>query len=251
MQRLPESIFEAKRLAAPRAILRVVPYGEPVTELPADPGAFVGRATSPAGMVLKPVLLVAVSVGFVWLVTVNAWDDDGFFPWFWNPIWLLFPWVFLTPLWIGFFRSLGRKPANDRFRRAYADWRAAARPTAGAVVDTRIARTEDGGTADFVAVIATPGGDVTVGRPAQGASFAPHEAPRPGDTVQVWRLPEDWVLVQASRDAGRNAAPAASAARAAESGTLVTQLEQLAELHRRGELTEEQFEQAKRRVLDA
>jgi hypothetical protein len=250
MQRLPESIFDAKRLSAPHAVLRVVPYREPVAELPADPGAFVGRATSPAGMVLKPVLLVAVSVAFVWLVTFNAWDEDGFFPWFWNPIWVIFPWVFLTPLWIGFFRSLGRKPANDRFRRSYAGWRAAVRPTAGTVTDARIARTEDGGTADFVAAIASAAGDVVVGRLAPGSGFAPHEAPRPGDTVQVWRLPGDWVLVQASRDAGRGAASAATSA-AGETPTLVTQLEQLAGLHRRGELSDEEFEQAKRRLLDA
>lgn len=245
MQRLPETIFEAKRQAAPRAILRLVPYGEAVDALPTDADAFVGRGTSPRGMVLKPLLLLAVSAGFVWLVTVNAWDDEGFFPWFWNPLWVLFPWVFLAPLWVAFFRSLARKPAADALRRNYDSWRAAAVATTGTVTDTRIARTDSGAIADYVAAISSAGGDLVLGRTAPGTIFVPHEAPRPGDTVRLWRLPHDWVLVQAPRHPAQ-----AAVADTAERQTIADHLKQLADLHRSGELTEQEFEQAKQRLLD-
>jgi len=244
MQRLPETIFEAKKLADPRAVLRLVPYGESVDALPPDAGAFVGRGTSPTGMVAKPLLLVAVSVGLVWLVTVNAWDDEGFFPWFWNPIWVLFPWVFLGPLWVGFFRSLARKPAADAFRGNYDTWRRSAVVGVGTVTDTRVSRTDSGSTADFVATISTPDGDLVVGRIPRGTIFAPHEAPQPGDAVNLWRLPQEWTLVQAQRHPVR-----ASSSAGAESPTIATQLKQLSDLHRSGALTKDEFEQAKQRLL--
>ncbi|MDP4332010.1 hypothetical protein Q7F20_01380 [Curtobacterium sp. A7_M15] len=244
MSQLPNTAFEAKRLAAPRAVLRVVPHGERPDVLPSDSGAFVGPGTSPVGMVLKPVLMVAVTVAFVWIVTVNAWDDEGFFPWFWNPVWVVFPWVFLTPLWVGFLRSLARKPANDRFRKSYRTLRSTTAATVGRVVDVRLTRADSGGIADYVVAVDTPGGDLVVGRIAPSATFAPHEAPEPGDTVHVWRMPDGWTLVQAARGRQR---PAATSK--ADAFSLAAELEQLAELHSRGDLTDEQFDQANTRLL--
>jgi hypothetical protein len=243
---LPDSVFEAKRLADPRAVLRVVAQGEPADRLPQDPAAFVGRGTSVTGMILRPVLIVAITVAAVWLITVNAWDDDGFFPWFWNPIWVVFPWVFLGPLWVAFFRSLSRKPANDRFRRSYASARDSAPATVGRIVSTKLSQTDSGGVAEYVASIADANGEIIVNRLAIGSSFAAFEAPRPGETVHLWRFPDGWTLIQAPRDGARSATGGADAD---ADDALAAQLERLARLHRSGDLTDEQFDLAKQKLL--
>lgn len=248
MSSLPESSVEARRRAAPRAVLRVVAEGEPVDRLPESADAFVGAATPPPLVVLAPVLLAAASVGFVWLVTVNAWDHEGFFPWFWNVLWTIFPWVFLLPLWIILIRSLARKPAKDRLRRSYRTQRDALPRSTGRIADVQLSRSENGGVSAYLASVAVPGGDFIVARLAPGSSFAAYEAPVAGDPVSVWRLDEGWILVQAAQ---RRLASAPQQEEAAVEGaeSLPDQLARLARLHGEGALTDDEFEAAKRRVL--
>lgn len=191
--------IEAKRFADKRAILRVVPYGQSPMDLPETPEALLGSRAGAGKIALRFALLVVVSVGFVCLVTVNAWDHDGFFPWFWNIIWTVFPWFFLLPLWAAFFRSVAKKPAGDRFSRGCALARADLAPSPGVVTNSWIRRTDSGGTADFILAVEDTVGSVVTGRLAHDASFQPFEAPVPGDTVQIWRFAEGWTLVQAER----------------------------------------------------
>lgn len=238
---LPDSVFEAKRRADPRAVLRVVAQGESADRLPQTASAWVGRSTSVPKMLLKTALIIAITVAGVWLVTVNAWDHDGFFPWFWNPVWTIFPWVFLGPLWAAFFRSLSRKPANDRFRKGYAAARGNATATVGRIVSTKLSQTDSGGVADYVASVADANGEIVVNRLATGTSFAPFEAPQPGETVHLWRFPDGWTLIQAARGGVRITV--------ADGGSLAAQLDQLARLHRAGDLTDEQFDLAKQKLL--
>ncbi|MFE6735463.1 hypothetical protein [Microbacterium sp. NPDC057650] len=240
---LPDSIFEAKRLADPRAVLRVVTQGEPSDRLPQDAAAWVGRSTSVPKMILKTVLVIAITVGGVWVVTVNAWDHDNFFPWYWNVIWTIFPWVFLGPLWAAFFRSLSRKPANDRFRKEYAAARGNATATVGRVVNTKLAQTDSGGVAEYVASVADADGEFIVNRLAVGTAFAPFEAPQPGEAVHLWRFPEGWTLIQTARGGARATNPDAG------DDALPAQLERLARLHRSGDLTDEQFDLAKQKLI--
>lgn len=271
--RLPETIFEAKKRAAPRAVLRVVPYGESASQLPADASAFVGPASSPIKFVRQAVLTLAISAAAVWIVTVNAWDHDGFFPWFWNVIWLVFPWVFLAPLWAHFFRSLRRKPANDTFRTAYRDHRASATRAEGRIEDVRVHQADTGNVANYAALVSTPSGPIIVGTMAPNNTVPGYEAPRPGDHVFVWRFPDGWTLLQADRSrasgpAGATAdikpeqvdaavnAPAPTTAPAADDTladdpTLPERLEQLAELYKNGTLTSAEFDAAKRKLLDS
>lgn len=244
MPTLPKSIFDAQRQAPPNAVLRVVPYAESPDTLPATPDVFSGPATSTGKVVLRFVATAAISVAAVMIITLNAWDDDGFFPWFWNPLWALFPWVFLGPLWAAFIRSVRRRPAADRFRAAYGAWRKTAVGVEGRVTDVRMSRTDDGGTAAFVMAVSTAIGEVVVGRIAPGAAFAAHEAPQPGDTVHVWRGPDDWTIVQAAR--GRQ-----SSTTGTPPPSLAVELGRLAALHDSGGLDDAEYEQAKRRLLDS
>ncbi|TPW78550.1 SHOCT domain-containing protein [Schumannella sp. 10F1B-5-1] len=209
--------------------------------------------------IARTVLLLAVSAGAVALVTVTAWDHDGFFPWFWNPLWLIFPWVFLAPLWFAHVRAIRRAPRADGFRALYAREQATARPRLGAIDDVRVSRTENGGIAGIVAAVSDPLGAVVVGRAAPGTDgVAAHEAPEPGDQAHVWRLSDGTALVQvprALRDRRRADATAGSRSAADAASTdpasadLVEQLARLGELHDRGDLDDHEFRAAKRRLL--
>ncbi len=122
---LPPSAALARRLADQRMILRLVGHDEPVDELPPTPEGLMEPPSGTGKKIRNGVLLALLSAGFVWLVTVNAWDHDGFFPWFWNVIWTLFPWVFLTPMWAG---TSGRCAAAETTRRSTRSTTATARP---------------------------------------------------------------------------------------------------------------------------
>ncbi|MDF2807754.1 MAG: hypothetical protein K0S43_2700, partial [Cellulosimicrobium sp.] len=84
---LPPSAALARKAADPRAILRLVGNDESVDDLPRTPDGLLDPPSSVGRKIRNGVLLVLLSGGFVWLVTVNAWDHDGFFPWFWNVVW--------------------------------------------------------------------------------------------------------------------------------------------------------------------
>lgn len=241
---LPPTAFEASRMASSRAVLRVVPHGESVDALPDDAAAFVGPPASTPRVVVRFVLFLAVTVAGVWLTTVTAWDADGSFPWFWNVVWLVFPWVFLTPLWASYVRSVRRRPSDDAFRSSYRTRRPHTVATTGRVTDVRSELSDSGTLAAFVAAVGTSDGAVVVGRRAVDSTFAPHEAPVPGDVVNVWRFPDDWVVVQAARDHVRLARPADPGPE-----PVSTELRRLAELHRDGALTDDEYELAKRQVL--
>lgn len=134
---LPPSAALARRLADQRAILRLVGHDEPVEELPPTSEGLMEPPSGTGKEIRNGVLLALLSAAFVWLVTVNAWDHDGFFPWFWNVIWALFPWVFLAPMWTGYFRSLRRSRDNAPIYAQYHRDRKAAVRTTGTVHGVR------------------------------------------------------------------------------------------------------------------
>lgn len=241
-----ELFIEAKRIADKRAILRVVPYGQSPMDLPESADALLGRRAGAGTIAMRFALLVVVSVGFVWLVTVNAWDHEGFFPWFWNVLWTAFPWFFLLPLWVALLRSAARKPAGDRFRREYASVFADMAPSAGVVTDSWVQRTESGGTADFILAVEDAHGPIVTRRLARDAVFQPFEAPVPGDTVQIWRFANGWSVVQAERP---RSAERPRGQASAQGPAVNDQLSQLAALHAQGALTDAEFAEAKAKVL--
>ncbi|WP_219921791.1 SHOCT domain-containing protein [Brevibacterium oceani] len=243
-----ELFIEAKRFADKRAILRVVPYGQSPMDLPESAEALLGTRAGAGKIAVRFALLALVSVGFVWLVTVNAWDHEGFFPWFWNILWTAFPWFFLLPLWVALFRSAARQPAGDRFRRRYASAFADTPPSAGVVTDSWIQRTDSGGTADFLLAVEDERGKIVTGCLARDASFQPFEAPVPGDAVQIWRFADGWSVVQAERP---RAAERATGQASVQTPTVNDQLAQLAALHAQGALTDAEFAEAKAKVLGA
>lgn len=79
-QPLPQSAQIAERDADRNIVLRVLPTGQNPGVLPAEATAFVAGPRTVARVLLGWVMMLAVTVGGVWLITVNAWDDDGFFP---------------------------------------------------------------------------------------------------------------------------------------------------------------------------
>ncbi|MBN0040566.1 SHOCT domain-containing protein [Cellulosimicrobium cellulans] len=209
---LPPSAALARKAADRRAILRLVANDESVDDLPRTPDGLLDPPSSVGRKIRNGVLLVLLSVGFVWLVTVNAWDHDGFFPWFWNVVWTIFPWVFLGPLWAGYARSL-RRSRDDAplYAQYHRDRKAAVRET-GVVTASVTDRTESGGVAQCVVRVRHGALTTTVTRLAPVTNLLPSEVPQPGDPVVVWRLPGERVVVQARRGRTRALHDAARAA---------------------------------------
>lgn len=246
--RLATDIFSAKRLADPRALLRVVPYEDEPDVLPVSARSWVGPGAGPGKIISRTVFVLAITIVGVYMTTFQAWDHDNFFPWFWNIVWLVFPWFFLTPLWTWYIKSLTKKPADDRFRAGYARARDNLTPVTARVVDTWMARGESGRIVDFVLAVEHPGAPrpIISQRLADDAAFQPFEAPVHGDKVHLWQFPDGWTLIQAARPrAGRR-----DTATTSSSASLAEQLERLARLHESGTLSVEEFEKAKQQLLD-
>ncbi|KON73579.1 hypothetical protein M768_11595 [Cellulosimicrobium cellulans F16] len=212
---LPPSAALARKAADPRAILRLVGNDESVDDLPRTPDGLLDPPSSVGRKIRNGVLLVLLSGGFVWLVTVNAWDHDGFFPWFWNVVWTIFPWVFLGPLWAGYVRSLRRSRDDAPLYAQYHRDRQAAVREAGVVTASVTDRTDSSGVAQCVVRVRHGALTTTVTRLAPVTNLLPSEVPQPGDPVVVWRLPGERVVVQARRDRTRALHDAARAAASA------------------------------------
>lgn len=246
--RVAADIFSAKRLADPRAVLRVTPHGQEADELPTRALSWVGPGTGPGRIILRTVIIIAVSIAGVYLSTVQAWDHDSFFPWYWNIVWLLFPWFFLVPLWTSFIKSLTKNPADDHFRAQYARVRDSLNSVTGTVVGTWMACGESGAIVDFVLAVEHP--DMThpmvAHRLAADAVFQPFEAPVHGDKVHLWHFPDGWTLIQATRPRAQGQSGPARHS----SASLPEQLERLVRLRESGALSAEEFKKAKLQLLD-
>ncbi len=211
---LPPSAALARKAADPKAILRLVGNDESVDDLPRTPEGLMEPPSGVGTKIRNGVLLALLSGGFVWLVTVNAWDHDGFFPWFWNVVWTIFPWVFLGPMWAGYARSLRRSRDDAPLYAQYHRDRLAATREAGVVTASVTDRTESGGVAHCAVRVRHGALTTTVTRLAPVTNLLPSEVPQPGDPVVVWRLPGERVVVQARRDRTRALHDAARAASA-------------------------------------
>ncbi|MGO1339292.1 MAG: hypothetical protein ACTML1_06855, partial [Cellulosimicrobium funkei] len=209
---LPPSAALARKTADPKAILRLVGNDESVDDLPRTPEGLMEPPSGVGTKIRNGVLLALLSGGFVWLVTVNAWDHDGFFPWFWNVVWTIFPWVFLGPMWAGYARSLRRSRDDAPLYAQYHRDRLAATREAGVVTASVTDRTESGGVAHCAVRVRHGALTTTVTRLAPVTNLLPSEVPQPGDPVVVWRLPGERVVVQARRDRTRALHDAARAA---------------------------------------
>jgi|GEM_PF-2057883 len=210
---LPPSAALARKVADPKAILRLVGHDEPVDELPRTPEGIIEPPSGTGTKIRNGVLLALLSGGFVWLVTINAWDHDGFFPWFWNVVWAVFPWLFLAPMWGGYARSLRRSRDDAPLWAQYHRDRQAAVRTTGVVRASVTDRTDSGGVATCVVRVEHGPLTTTVQRLAPVQNLLPSEVPQPGDRVVVFRLPGGRTVVQARRDRTRplpDAGPVAS-----------------------------------------
>ncbi|MFJ3958092.1 SHOCT domain-containing protein [Arthrobacter sp. NPDC090010] len=244
-----------------RAVLKIAATAQEAATLPASPDYIVLPGMSVPRRLLLGVILIAGSVLGVWVITVGAWDDEGFFPWFWNVLWLIFPWVFLLPAWFGYFAGWKRYADSRRFIDHYSAFRQESVRVPGTVAET-LAMTAESNDAVSALVVKVhyewpPGqpSDVVVASRAPGIRRP--EAPEKGDPAFVW----------IERDAGysTSGAPASSAkarklvqisravrkeqAADGQKPGLAQELEALAALHRNGELSNEEFAAAKARLL--
>ena len=198
MPQAPDDDRPIRLSPEPRARLRVVGYGESVDVLPGDPDLFIGRAVTGPRAVAWAVALVVATVALAWAVPVKFWDDTGSHGWVWNAIWVVFPWLFIVPLWILFVSSMRRRPERDEFRARYPIERDRARSIAGTVTDTRVTRTDEGGVREYVATVTADDGTVVVTGLAPRQSPAEHELPRKSDRVHLWLFDDDRTLIQAA-----------------------------------------------------
>lgn len=248
---LPQSAQIAVRDADKNIVLRILPAGQDPEVLPAEATAFVPGPRTAGGVIVSWVLMLAVTVGGVWLITGNAWDDDGFFPWFWNPLWAVFPWIFLLPIWALFLRAQTAAPRDAAFRDTYARLAPTARPQAGRVIETRLLRDDTGGVGSYAARVAFADRTIAVGRMAEhGRSIGAYEMPETGAPVVVFDL-GTIIIVQGGRIRAGNVQQAATPSAATGDAALSAELARLAELHASGALSDEEFALAKRRALGA
>ncbi|MER6991319.1 SHOCT domain-containing protein [Saccharopolyspora hirsuta] len=223
-------------------LVRIVTRGEDASLLPEDPEAIAGKVYSPIERVLFAGLLCVVSVAAVFLITVNAWDDEGFFPWFWNVVWVLFPWVFLTPAWSAYARSLRRQSRAGEFAAGFEEFRARAVRAGGTVTDVGVRVGENGRVNRMAVEIGYDwphGTQERVVVAPRSVNLLQTEIPQVGAPAHVWISPDQRTrVVQIAAGA---AVPGQS--------DVAESLAKLAELHASGALSDEEYQKAKQRLL--
>lgn len=197
---LPERPLDVIRLADTRAIMRLVRHTEPLDELPATADALVGRRATTRRRIVLGALLAAISAVAAILVPLAAWDRDGTMPWFWNGVWIVFPWLFLAPLWAAYLYSLSKDRIDRSLRADYQDQRARAVHSLGRVLDTRCSLGDGGSIVNLVAEIGYGDAVIVIDRLAPGRPPLQTEVPTPGESVHVWTMPDGRVIVQARRE---------------------------------------------------
>ncbi|SEB45523.1 SHOCT domain-containing protein [Arthrobacter woluwensis] len=255
----PQSLFPGP--VDRRAVLRIAATAHDAAVLPEGPERIVPPMMSVWRRLLLGVVLLAGSVLAVWVITVGAWDDEGFFPWYWNVLWLFFPWIFLVQAWLPYLAGWKRYAESRRFIDHYAAFRQESVRVPGTVTGTLV-RTAESNDAVSALVVKVhyewpPGkpSDVVVASRAPGIRRS--EAPENGDPAFIWierdagrassgasaSSAKARMLVQLSRAARTERRPASTTVGLAE------ELEALAVLHRNGELSSEEFTAAKARLL--
>ncbi|GAA3590546.1 hypothetical protein GCM10022198_13030 [Klugiella xanthotipulae] len=192
LQNLPADDFKALKLTTPHTRLLPVKRAEDMGKLPTDPQVVYGKYTSRKRRVLQGVYLVAGTCLGVGFITGNALNHGGVMPLAWDIIWILFPWVFLLPLWRGYFRGwrsatrTQQKSAED-----YAAFSQAALHVTGTVID-RILRVDRTNRAVVLVLLlhtqvpGRPMESLVVSEFAAGNPPLESESPQVGDTVIVW-----------------------------------------------------------------
>ncbi|MER6991318.1 hypothetical protein ABT337_18785 [Saccharopolyspora hirsuta] len=194
----PKDFHAAKRLVQRGARVRVVSsIGDPA-QLPENPELITGSFTRFRKPVVVGLLLVVVSVLAVRLVTVTAWDAEGFFPWYRNVLWAVFPWVFLGPAWGAYFEKVRRNVSASRFAESYEEFRAESVHVRGTVAGVREKPARH-------RRVGQPVVDVAYERPtgerASAVAISPdinlphHEVPEIGAPAHVWLIPDEHTRV--------------------------------------------------------
>ncbi|KAA5830578.1 hypothetical protein F1721_22220 [Saccharopolyspora hirsuta] len=179
-------------------LVRIVTRGEDASRLPEDPEAIAGKVYSPIERVLLAGLLCVVSVAAVFLITVNAWDVEGFFPWYWNVVWVLFPWVFLGPAWGAYFEKVRRNVSASRFAESYEEFRAESVHVRGTVAGVREKPARHRRVGQLVVDVAY---ERPTGERASVVAISPdinmphHEVPEIGAPAHVWLSPDEHTRV--------------------------------------------------------
>ncbi|MDA3642831.1 hypothetical protein LZ318_38085 [Saccharopolyspora indica] len=190
----PKDFNAAKRLVQRGARVRVVSsIGEPA-QLPKNPELITGSFKTVKQPVLTGLLLIVISALAVRLVTVNAWDDEDFFPWYWNVLWTVFPWVFLAPAWKDYFDRTVRSFTASRFADAYEAFRAEAVQVRGTVAGIRGKPTRYRRVSRLVVDVACewpPGNRMSVVALSPGINLPHHEVPEIGAPAFVWIGPDE------------------------------------------------------------
>lgn len=241
----PESVVSAEKFlelvkrADKGSRLRIATRGADVSRLEEDPEAIVGKVISPGQRFGIGMLLIIVSVVGVYLITFNAWDDEGFFPWFWNVIWVLFPWFFLGPAWLACFKVLRRQSRAGDFAAGFDEFRARAVRAGGTTEDLRVMVGENGRVIRMAVEVAY---DWPRGTQTPIVAVAPHlnllqtEIPQVGAPAYVWIGPDQQTRVVQIAGA---AAPSQPGGNGQPDVDIAESLAKLAELHAGGALSDE------------
>ncbi|MER7081220.1 Short C-terminal domain-containing protein [Saccharopolyspora kobensis] len=235
-----EDFFALAERVDNNARVRVVTGDSDASRLEPDPEAVVGAISSPGQQFLGGVVLCAVSVLAVYVITFNAWDEDGFFPWYWNVVWTLFPWFFLTPVWLGYAKSLRRQACARRFAAGFEEFRARAVRVAGTVENVHVMTSESGRVIRLAAEIGCGAQGPLVVLTTQ-ISLLQTEVPKVGAPAHVWIGPDQQTkVVQIASGVAEPPEPGAD---------VVDSSAMLAELHSSGALSDEEYQKAKQRLL--
>lgn len=187
-------------------------------------------------------------------------QSDLAVPWWVTVIWIVFPWVFVGPLWGLFLSRQTRRPRLAEGRRAFDDLPVHSTPERGRVTWMRY--TSDPRHSlrriDVHLVVEAPGGDVVF--VDARARRRPHDAEiHRGAPVWIWRAANGWVFGQIA-DHGLDPTwtpppdPPFPTFDDLHGGRrpewFVTELEKLAQRYRSGEITLEECQELQWRLFD-
>lgn len=198
------TVKQADKQAAPKAFMRIVPYGANPAILPQDGEEFLARSYPR----LQLMRFLTINWGVLLVVVVTYWvffsknllDESA--PWGWRitplicAVLTLVISVFLTWQWLS--NNAAQRREEQRFLDGYRTMRQSNRPVSAKAVKVW-SHSVEGSLLIYVALLRWPGGELLVRHTSGAGQVQPFEAPVEGATFYVWQCPEEWTITQVAR----------------------------------------------------
>ncbi|WP_141915432.1 SHOCT domain-containing protein [Klugiella xanthotipulae] len=244
----------------PRVRLRLVTSPAEVDYLPADASMLVARPMSHAARLRWLAAGVVGTVAVLWYALWVLFTENDGTLWVWNTVWVLVMCAALISLWISFISSWRGSLLKREFSDMYPAFLAQAQAIHGTVAERDVTAYNGRVTRLTATVDYTPPGQPPARLIARMTGNArstvlQSDIPQAGDAVMAWIGPgnDPWVIVQFNKEWATARLPqrqAKAGAEEPEESRFVSELAELTQMLHRGDLTPEEYEDAKGRLLN-